>query len=74
MKATDKGIAHDYAQALTIDRKECASNGANCADLGIMYENGLGLPTDLKKAIELYTEACNGKNTDGCSALKRLAK
>jgi uncharacterized protein len=74
MNATDKGIAHDYMQALTIDRKQCASNGSFCTDLGIMYENGLGVPTDVNKAIELYTKACNGKAPSACTALKRLGK
>jgi len=74
MNATDKGIAHDYAQALAIDRKQCGANGVGCGDLGIMYENGLGVPPDLNKAIELYTKACNGKAPDGCAALKRLGK
>ena len=74
MNATDNGIAHDYAQALTIDRKQCTSNGSLCTDLGIMYENGLGVPADVNKAIELYTKACNGKAPSACTALKRLGK
>jgi TPR repeat protein len=75
MNATDKGIAHDYAQSLTINRTGCnAKNWGDCKDLGIMYENGLGVPIDLNKAIALYTEACDGKNQEGCAAVKRLGK
>jgi len=76
MNATDKGIAHDYAQALNIDLKQCkAKYLGGCAGLGIMYENGLGVPTDLNKAIAFYTKACDPKHDQrGCAALKRLGK
>jgi TPR repeat protein len=78
MTATDKGIPHDYAQALAIDRKQCKAKNFidfnGCSELGILYENGLGVPTDLNQAIALYTKACGGKDPGGCAALKRLGK
>ena len=76
LNATDKGIAHDYAQSLAINRKHCsAKDVTGCGDLGIMYENGLGVPTDLNEAIALYTKGCDPKHDQrGCVALKRLGK
>jgi hypothetical protein len=31
-----------------------------CYDLGIMYEDGDGVPQDSRRAAELYQQACNG--------------
>ncbi len=41
----------------------------SCANIGAMYDKGLGVKQDYKKASELYTKACDGGNAAVCANL-----
>ena len=43
-------------------------------ELGVLYEQGLGVAQDLNKAIELYQEAAEYENQDAIDALARLSE
>lgn len=45
---------------------------AACSALGVMYEVGVGKPTDARHAGKLFTKACLGKNQLGCENLAGL--
>lgn len=38
-----------------------------CVNLGLMYDNGFGVKQNHKKAIELYSIACDGGSATACS-------
>jgi TPR repeat protein len=61
------------ASDTAIHEKACALGDANgCAQLGIAYETGSGLPADTRRAAALYEQACNGKDPLGCARLARM--
>jgi len=37
-----------------------------CLNLGIIYQYGKGVTTDLDKAVRLYQKACDGGEAEGC--------
>jgi len=39
---------------------------ASCNGLGVMYANGMGVPADGKRAVELYEQACAGEISTAC--------
>ncbi len=45
----------------------------SCFNLGVAYERGEGVASDLDRAIELYTTACNGEAAGGCINLASVA-
>lgn len=40
-----------------------------CTDLGIIYEDGTGVPVDLVHGTQLYQKACDGNYARGCANL-----
>jgi len=40
-----------------------------CSNLGVGYENGVGVKQDYTKAAELYKKACEGGEATGCDNL-----
>ena len=53
---------HNYGEAVRLYEKVAASNAKAQTQLGIMYENGLGVSIDLDKAVEFYTLAAEKGN------------
>ena len=48
-------------------KKACDSgNFSGCYNLGVMYNNGLGVKQNYFKAVKLYNKACDGGNAVGC--------
>ncbi len=57
----------DYKKAITYLKKSCdLFSSAGCANLGQMYEKGLGTTKNVKKAFELYDKACGFGSDIGC--------
>jgi hypothetical protein len=40
-----------------------------CFDLGVQYDQGLGVPMDAARAMALYEKACDGRVGDACQKL-----
>lgn len=65
----------DYEKALKYYTKGCEAKEdsedkfSSCTQLGLMYFFGQGVEKNLKKAVELYEKACDGKNSNGCLGL-----
>ncbi|MFC2344547.1 tetratricopeptide repeat protein [Campylobacter sp.] len=38
----------------------------SCYNLGILYSNGQGVKQDIKKAVELFSKACEAGDIKGC--------
>lgn len=61
-------LAHEHDEISKL-QKECRNGDAeHCTDLAFAYANGRGIEQDLKKAIELYTKACE-KDPLACANL-----
>ncbi len=48
------------------------NNGGGCGNLGVLYQKGEGVEKNLIKAAQLYTKACELKESFGCGALGML--
>jgi TPR repeat protein len=60
------GLTCDYAQAMTLFQKAAAQNNAEAeADIGWLYEDGLGVPKDAAQAFQWFTKGANGGNAYG---------
>ncbi|MGC1498039.1 MAG: tetratricopeptide repeat protein, partial [Sulfitobacter sp.] len=58
------------AEASLLWAKACDKGDAtSCSNLGIMYQNGVGVGQDEARAAELYQVACTVGNIAGCSNL-----
>ncbi len=65
--------AHDYARAADYYGRGCDSDdAAGCYGLGLLYEDGSGVPADAARAASLYERACDGGELRGCENLGRL--
>jgi len=54
-------------------KKACERNNSTaCYELGILYENGMGVEQNSTKVINYYSKACHGKLEKACHALKRF--
>ena len=57
----------DYANAFKLYKKACDGGvELGCANLGLLYESGLGVQKDPRKAIELYKNGCNKGGAHSC--------
>lgn len=65
--------AKNYPQAFRFYTKACDGGmmGA-CNDLGVLYQNGLGVRQDGAQALELYVRACDGGVGLGCENVGAL--
>lgn len=53
--------------------QQCEANNAKaCYDLGVAYVNGKGVPTNQKKAFELFQKACDLGSAYGCFGVGSL--
>jgi len=63
----------DAARAAELYRKGCdAGDTDGCANAGIMYERGEGVPKDEARAAELLRKSCDAGIAVGCSDLGSL--
>lgn len=74
-----QGLTKDYAHAMRLYRRACASNdgrasAAGCTNVGELYRDGLGVPKDLEKAREHYQRGCTGGQKEACAELQKLEK
>ena len=69
------GLNKDYKKAKFYFEKVCNKDKSikqdkffleACTNLGLMYDNGLGVKQSYKKATELYNIACNGGDFGAC--------
>ncbi|HQA18830.1 MAG TPA: tetratricopeptide repeat protein, partial [Novosphingobium sp.] len=62
--------AKDYSEALRLFTQTCeAGDTLGCANLGIMYSRGYGVPVDKARAATLYRRACDDGDGISCSNL-----
>jgi len=65
-----RGVARDYARALSIYTNACDAGDAHaCMNQGFMYESGLGVAPDYPQARALYSKACGAAEGSGCAHL-----
>ena len=51
-------------------QRACDLNGAaGCYNLGVMYNDGAGVPRDANRAFGLFTRACEGDYPSACNNL-----
>ncbi len=67
----------EAAHACETRKAQCdeACDGADlpsCERLGVVKENGTGVPKDVTRAAELYKQACDADELNGCVQLGRL--
>ena len=74
-------MEQDYAKAAELfaaveasENKSATGVVAAGYELGVLYEQGLGVEQDLNKAIELYQEAAEYEYPDAIAALERLSR
>ncbi|MEM6291443.1 MAG: tetratricopeptide repeat protein [Myxococcota bacterium] len=62
--------AGDYAEAHRRYALACdADVAAACGDWGLLYEHGLGVPVQRRRAVELYAQGCEGDAAEACAHL-----
>ena len=73
------GVEQDYAKAAELLASVEASSNKSATgvvaagyELGVLYEQGLGVEQDLDKAIQLYQEAAEYEYPEAVAALERL--
>jgi hypothetical protein len=63
----------DYPRVVSLYAKACDGGAAeDCANLGTMYYNGLGVAQDFPRAASLYTKACDAGNAEVCNILGNM--
>ena len=72
-----EGLALDnqkrYEEAMPLYQKACdGGEMAGCANLGVLYESGNGVPQDFERARVLYQKACDGGEMAGCASLSGM--
>ena len=66
-------LLKEYENALTNYKKACdAKVQVGCANLGTLYELGLGVNKDEKRAYGIYKVACFRGLSKACPQMKRL--
>lgn len=64
------GFAQDPVRAAQLFTRACDGNYLiGCVHLGLMYEDGNGIPRNPARAAQLFTRACDGGDTVGCNNL-----
>jgi uncharacterized protein len=77
--ASGDQVAKDDVKAAELYDKACGGNGKTfiasaCQTVSSIYERGVGVTVDLRKALLFSAHACEFNELDGCLALDRLAK
>ncbi|MBP9086109.1 MAG: sel1 repeat family protein [Kofleriaceae bacterium] len=59
------------AQARDATYQQACKGGdmVSCTNLGVLYEQGIGVPKDATKAAALFEQACKGGDMVGCANL-----
>jgi uncharacterized protein len=67
------GPAWGQTSSLARERRQCERGiPASCEEVGIRYEDGEGIPVNLKQAAAYYRLACDGGSAAGCRDLGLL--
>lgn len=67
------GVAQNHDKAFAYFTKGCNRGWpAACAQVGFFYHRGVGRPADTTKAMPFYEEACEARDTMGCSNLATI--
>lgn len=67
MYANGNGLPRDIKLGHDMFEKSCALNDARgCANLGLMYQKGISVKIDGKKAVKLLTKSCSMNDPQGC--------
>jgi hypothetical protein len=62
-----------FDRALSLYHSACeAKHAKGCAQLGLMYQGGLGVEREIDRARDLYRQACEAGGARGCSRLASL--
>ena len=63
-----------YYQSAILNQNECSktSNQQECRELGTMYFYGFGVPLNVSKAVVLYQQTCEQKDSEACLSLSEL--
>lgn len=62
-----------YFEAVDAFSAACENgNGTGCYNLGLMYENAVGVAQNKYKASTLYAQACRAQEPLGCSNMALL--
>ena len=65
----------DVQQAVGYFSRGCEEGDSrSCSILGVMYENGRGVPRDRSQALALYRYACMHGNDESCVNLGRMVE
>ena len=65
-----KNVLSQEMQAM---QKACSKKVATaCYEFGLLYEEGIGVKSDIGKAKEYYMQACNNGFDKACKRYKRL--
>jgi TPR repeat protein len=67
--ATGDGSLDPSELAARFDRKCVQGDLEACRNLGVMYAEGTGVASDLRRATALFGQACNGGNLSACNHL-----
>lgn len=68
--ATIDHAAGDFAGAHRRYESACeAGVDSACGNWGLLFEHGLGVPTDIERATSLYAKACDADELDACARL-----
>jgi TPR repeat protein len=67
-----EGTKVDKLRAASYFEKGCELSPRYCYNLGVLLENGDGIPKDLAKARPLYEKACKAGKPDACNNLGHL--
>ena len=60
-------LVREYESAFENYKKACeAKVQLGCSNLGTLYENGLGVKKDPRKAVEIYKDSCNSGGAQAC--------
>ncbi|MFO0606405.1 MAG: SEL1-like repeat protein [Polyangiales bacterium] len=71
--ATLSRLARQYAESLEFARRGCdGRDGTSCNQLGLLYEDGLGVVRNPNRAAQYYEQACDLGMQTACSNLGQM--
>ena len=67
--AGDAVVAKDYPRAKLLGERACDHDDPRgCANLGVLYQDGLGVPVDKARSVGLFAKACDKGDKDQADA------